>query len=89
MKKLLIIFEMANNHMGDVDHGKLMIDQFAQISDKYLNIFEFAWKFQFRDFDTFIHKDYKNRTDHKYVKRFTETSLNEQQFIKLKQHAES
>lgn len=89
MKKPLIIFEMANNHMGDVDHGKLMIDQFAQISNKYSNIFEFAWKFQFRDFDTFIHKDYKNRIDHKYVKRFTETSLTEQQFTEFKQYAES
>lgn len=89
MKKPLIIFEMANNHMGDVDHGKLMIEQFAQISNKYSDIFEFAWKFQFRDFDTFIHKDYKNRTDHKYVKRFTETSLTEQQFTEFKQYAES
>jgi sialic acid synthase SpsE/D-lyxose ketol-isomerase len=89
MKKPLIIFEMANNHMGDVNHGKIMIDEFAEIANKHINVFEFAWKFQFRDFDTFIHKDYKNRLDHKYVKRFTETSLTESQFIELKQYAES
>lgn len=89
MKKQLIIFEMANNHMGDISHGKVMIDEFANIADKHTDTFEFAWKFQFRDFNTFIHKDYKNRMDHKYVKRFTETSLTENQFIELKQYAES
>jgi len=88
MKKILIIFEMANNHMGDMAHGKAMIDEFAKTADKYVDTFNFAWKFQFRDFDTFIHKDYKGNMDHKYVKRFTETSLTESQFAELKQYAE-
>lgn len=88
MNKPLIIFEMANNHMGDLDHGKVMIEQFADIINKYISKFDFAWKFQFRDFNTFIHKDYKNRMDHKYVKRFTETSLTKEQFSELKLYAE-
>ena len=88
MKKALIILEMANNHMGDMTHGKLMIDEFSNVTNKYLDYFDFAWKFQFRDFDTFIHKDYKNRIDHKYVKRFTETSLTKEQFSELKSYAE-
>jgi sialic acid synthase SpsE/quercetin dioxygenase-like cupin family protein len=89
MNKQLVIFEMANNHMGDIDHGKIMIEQFASVITKYKDLFEFAWKFQFRDLDTFIHKDYKGNMDHKYVKRFTETNLSPEQFIILKQHAES
>jgi len=88
MNKPLIIFEMANNHMGDLDHGKVMIEQFADITNKHISKFDFAWKFQFRDFNTFIHKDYKNRMDHKYVKRFTETSLTKEQFLELKLYAE-
>jgi len=88
MKKTLIILEMANNHMGDMAHGKLMIDEFSNVTNKHLDYFDFAWKFQFRDFDTFIHKDYKNRIDHKYVKRFTETSLTKEQFSELKSYAE-
>ena len=88
MNKPLIIFEMANNHMGDLDHGKVMIEQFADVINKYISKFDFAWKFQFRDFNTFIHKDYKNRMDHKYVKRFTETSLTKEQFLELKLYAE-
>lgn len=79
MKKL-IIFEMANNHMGDMTHGKTMITQFGEVAKKYPE-FDFAWKFQFRDFSTFIHKDYKDRMDIKYVKRFTETSLTQDQFL--------
>jgi len=86
MKKL-IICEMANNHMGDMTHGKTMITQFGEVAKKYPE-FEFAWKFQFRDFSTFIHKDYKDRMDIKYVKRFTETSLTQDQFLELKTFAE-
>jgi sialic acid synthase SpsE/quercetin dioxygenase-like cupin family protein len=88
MKKLIIL-EMANNHMGDISHGKLMIDEFANIVNRYTNVFDFAWKFQFRDLATFIHKDYKDRVDHKYVKRFTETNLTKEQFFILKSYAES
>ena len=87
-QKPLIIFEMANNHMGDVDHGKEMITKFAVVANKYQNLFSFVWKFQFRDLETFIHKDYKGKTDHKYVKRFTETQLTIEQFAELKQKAE-
>ena len=85
----LITLEMANNHMGDFDHGIRMIDEFADVVDKYRDKFTFAWKFQFRDIPTFIHPDYKNRMDIKYVKRFTETDLTEEQFRDLKEYAES
>lgn len=89
MIKPLIICEMANNHMGDVDHGKLMIEQFSEVCNKYSSHFRFAWKFQFREFSTFIHKDFKNNKEHKYVKRFTETMLSKEQFIELKNYAKT
>ena len=85
--KILIILEMANNHMGDVEHGKLMIDEFAKTVSSFKNEFDFAWKFQFRDLDTFIHRDYKDRDDLKYVKRFKETNLSLEQFLELKDYA--
>jgi len=89
MIKPLIICEMANNHMGDVDHGKLMIEQFSDVCKKYSDHFRFAWKFQFRDFSTYIHKDFRNNMEHKYVKRFTETMLSKEQFVELKNHAKT
>lgn len=78
----LFIFEMANNHMGDVDHGIRIIEEFAAVRDKF--DFPCAFKFQYRDIDTFIHPDYKDRFDFKYVKRFTETRFAEENFLILK-----
>jgi sialic acid synthase SpsE/mannose-6-phosphate isomerase-like protein (cupin superfamily) len=85
--KQLFIFEMANNHMGSLEHGMKLIQEFAQVKEGY-DEFDFAIKFQFRNIDTFIHPDYKDRMDLKYVKRFTETRLTQDQFLALKQEAE-
>jgi hypothetical protein len=35
MKNPLFIFEMANNHMGDVDHGIKIINAFKAVAGKY------------------------------------------------------
>lgn len=86
--KILIIFEMANNHMGDVEHGKLMVDKFSEVAELFKHKFDFAWKFQFRHLETFIHKDYANRDDLKYVKRFKETNLTKDEFLTLKDYAQ-
>ena len=71
----LFIFEMANNHMGDVEHGVRIINEMALAASSYP--FRYAIKFQYRDLDTFIHPEYRGRTDLKYVKRFMETRLSE------------
>ena len=77
---VLYTFEMANNHMGSVDHAKLIIDSFGKLVKKYnLNA---AMKLQFRQLDTFIHNDYKD-SDLKYVKRFNETRLSKSQFREI------
>jgi sialic acid synthase SpsE/quercetin dioxygenase-like cupin family protein len=74
---MFFIFEMANNHMGSVEHGKLLIETFGKLAKKYgINA---GMKLQFRNLPTFIHKDFKN-SDLKYVKRFNETALTESQF---------
>ena len=86
--KILIIFEMANNHMGDVEHGKLMVDKFSEVAELFKHKFNFAWKFQFRHLETFIHKDYADRDDLKYVKRFKETNLTKDEFLTLKDYAQ-
>jgi N-acetylneuraminate synthase len=78
----LIIFEMANNHMGDVEHGRAIISALREASEGY--DFEFAVKFQYRQLDTFIHPDFQDRMDLKFVKRFSETRLSDGQFMELK-----
>ena len=80
MKKPLFIFEMANNHMGDLSHGIKIIQELKQIT-KNIDKFDFSVKLQLRD-DSFIHPEHVNRKDHKLIKRFTETKLGED-FVKL------
>ena len=79
--KPLFIFEMANNHQGSVEHGKTIIRAMKEAAREYENVFDFAVKFQYRDLDTFIHPDYRQRYDVKNVKRFQETRLSEAEFL--------
>lgn len=81
--KPLVIFEMANNHMGDVAHGMALIKAFADTVALYRDAFEFAFKLQYRDLDTFIRPDFRGRSDIKHVKRFEETRLADADFRRL------
>jgi sialic acid synthase SpsE/mannose-6-phosphate isomerase-like protein (cupin superfamily) len=87
MDSPLFILEMANNHMGDVEHGSEIIRQLASAT-AHLKA-RLALKFQYRHLDTFIHPDFQNRMDIKYVKRFNETRLSTEHFLRLKAEAES
>ena len=77
----LFVLEMANNHMGDVEHGLAVIRAFGEVCRVFP--FHFAFKLQYRDLDTFIHPAAKGRDDIKYVKRFSETRLSRQDFDSL------
>jgi sialic acid synthase SpsE/quercetin dioxygenase-like cupin family protein len=77
----LFIFELANNHMGDVEHGLRIISEFAALSKDMP--FSFAFKLQFRELDTFIHPAFQDRMDIKYIKRFSETRLTRAQTRQL------
>jgi sialic acid synthase SpsE/mannose-6-phosphate isomerase-like protein (cupin superfamily) len=83
----LIILDLANNHNGSVDLGKRIIDGVAEAADGLP--FRVAVKFQYRDLDSFIHPDFRDRFDLKYVKRFLSTRLSWDQFAELTQHAKS
>jgi sialic acid synthase SpsE/mannose-6-phosphate isomerase-like protein (cupin superfamily) len=83
MYNKLFVFEMANNHQGSVEHGKTIIRELKALTAEF--DFQFAVKLQYRNLETFIHPDYKNRQDIKYVKRFNETELKSDQLLELKQ----
>lgn len=84
MKKQLVILEMANNHMGDIEHAKFIISEFAKTVAKFKEYFDFAMKFQFRDYSTYIHPSHQINSEHKYVQRFLSTQLSKEQFSELK-----
>jgi sialic acid synthase SpsE/mannose-6-phosphate isomerase-like protein (cupin superfamily) len=80
------ILEVANNHQGSVKHAKDIVDDFAELQEKYkINC---GFKVQFRNLDTFIHPDFKD-SDLKYVKRFNETRLEVEQFREILEYAKS
>jgi len=78
----LFVFELANNHQGDVNHGLKIIDAMGAIKTKYG--IRAAVKFQFRDFSTFIHKDAMSQVEtNDKIKRFVSTKLDWEDFKKL------
>lgn len=81
----LFIFELANNHLGNVEHGRRIIRELAAAALPLGG--RCAVKFQYRHLDTFIHPDFRARQDIKYVKRFQETRLSDDEFKALKDEA--
>lgn len=77
----LFIFEMANNHQGDVEHGKRIIRAMGDIARK--RGIRAAVKLQYRNLDTFIHPDFRNDTKAKHISRFLSTELSKNQFKEL------
>lgn len=74
----LLIFEMANNHQGSLDHGIQIIHAMAKIAREF-NV-RAAMKLQYRDLDTFIHPDYADRDDVKHIPRLMSTRLTSEEF---------
>ena len=81
-RRPLFVYEMANNHMGDVEHGIRIIRELKSTSEGFP--FDFCVKLQYRDIDSCIHPAYKGRYDLKYVKRFSETRLSWDQYRQIK-----
>ncbi len=77
----LHIFEMANNHQGDVEHGLRIIEAAGRLAEEHQ--VRAAVKFQFRELGTFIHPDARGRDDIMHIPRFESTRLDESQFRRL------
>jgi N-acetylneuraminate synthase len=77
----LFVLEVTNNHLGRVDRGLEIIRQHSRIV-RFNNV-RAAIKLQFRDVDSFIHKDYRDRLDIRYVRRVTETKIAKEGYATL------
>ena len=69
----LFVLELANNHWGDVERGLKIINQFSQVV-RFNNV-RAAIKLQFRDVDTFVHPEWQDATDIRYIKKTLATKL--------------
>lgn len=74
----LFVLELANNHWGKLERGLKIIDAFAQVV-RFNNV-KAAIKLQFRDVDSFIHKDFKDRADIRYIKKTMDTKMSRENF---------
>lgn len=79
--KQLFIFEMANNHQGDVSHGLRIIDEFAALAKR--EDIRAAMKFQMRDLPSFVHPAHRKQSTSKHIDRFLSTRLTRSEFEKL------
>ncbi len=69
----LFVLELANNHWGKINRGLKIISDFARVVR--FNDVHAAIKLQFRDVDSFVHKDFRDRSDIRYIKKTLDTHL--------------
>src|SRR5208282_4377140 len=79
----LFVLEMANNHLGDVQRGQKIISNYAQVV-RFNNV-RAAIKLQLRDVDSFIHQEFRQRDDIRYIKKTLDTRLKPEDVAKLVQ----
>ncbi len=77
----LFVLELANNHWGHVERGMKIVTSFAQVV-RFNNV-KAAIKLQLRDVDNFIHRDFKDRQDVRYIKKTMDTRLAESGYQQL------
>lgn len=74
----LFVFDMANNHQGDVEHGLKIVREMGAVARKHG--VRGVMKFQFRQLDTFIHPDHQNGSDAMHIDRFVSTRLGREDY---------
>lgn len=77
----LFVLEMANNHWGDLNRGLKIVADFSKIV-RFNNV-RATIKLQFRDVDNFIHKDFRDREDIRYIKKTRATQLSRKELAIL------
>ena len=77
----IFVFDMANNHQGQVEHSLRIIREVAKIARRHG--IRAGVKFQYRHLDSLIHSRFRDRQDVKHIPRFLSTALSSDQFQTL------
>ena len=77
----LFVLEMANNHLGSVERGLKIVEAYSRVV-RFNNV-RAAIKLQLRNVDTFIHKDFRSRSDIRYIKKTLDTQLKHEEIATL------
>jgi N-acetylneuraminate synthase len=74
----LFVLEAANNHWGSLDRGIKIVRDYGTVV-RYNGV-RAAIKFQFRDVDEFIHKDFTGNKEIRYISKTEATKLAKEEF---------
>ena len=77
----LFVLDLANNHQGSLKHGLKIIKECSKMVHKHK--IRAAIKFQFRQYETFIHPDHKKNSNNKHIPRFLSTELKKKEWQAL------
>ncbi len=77
----LFVLDLANNHQGDVEHALRIIREVGDVVRA--NGARAAFKFQFRQLDTFVHPAHQTGSKNKHIPRFLATRLGRDHFARL------
>lgn len=77
----LFVLELANNHWGNLDRGLRIVSDYSRIV-RFNNV-RAGIKLQLRDVDNFIHKDFCQRDDIRYIKKTLDTRLSKPDYARL------
>jgi sialic acid synthase SpsE/mannose-6-phosphate isomerase-like protein (cupin superfamily) len=74
----LFVFDMANNHQGDLEHGLNIVRAMGALTRKHG--VKGVLKFQFRQLDTFVHPAHRKDSKASHIDRFLSTELKPDQY---------
>jgi N-acetylneuraminate synthase len=77
----LFVLEMASNHQGSHERALEIVREHSRVV-RFNNV-RAAIKLQFRDVESFVHKDFRHRTDIRYVKRVLDTRMSKEHYAQL------
>jgi N-acetylneuraminate synthase len=77
----LFVLEMTNNHQGKLERGLQIVHEHSRVVR--FNGVRAAVKLQFRDVDSFVHKEFRDRGDIRYIKRVLDTRMSKEDYAVL------
>jgi sialic acid synthase SpsE len=77
----LFVLEIANNHWGSVDRGLRIVDAYSKVV-RFNNV-RAAIKLQLRHVDSFIHAEFREREDIRYIKKTLDTKMSDADYAVL------
>ena len=74
----LFIFDLANNHQGDLKHALKIVREIGEVVHRHK--VRGVFKLQVRQLDSFIHPAHRDKSENRHIHRFLSTRLDRKDF---------